>query len=69
MQLTRKYRLQFIFLLPDSLPPLFLAQMSEMKRLVFEDLQVWISVDGKELEQYGVHLDEGEARSHLLDPI
>jgi len=34
--------------------------MSEMKRLVFEDLQVWISVDGKELEQYGVHLDEGK---------
>jgi len=44
----------------NAADPLFLAQMSEMKRLVFEDLQVWISIDGKELEQYGVHLDEGK---------
>ena len=51
--------LQFILLLPDFLPPLF-AQLDEMKHLVFEDLQGWISVDGKELEQYGVHLDEGK---------
>jgi len=43
--------LQFILLLPDFIPPLF-AQVDDMKHLVFEDLQGWISVDGKELEQY-----------------
>jgi len=38
----------------------YLLFLEQMKRLIFEDLETWISVDENGLEQYGVHSDEGK---------